>query len=226
MFYFDPVYLLIALVTVAISGAAQAYIQSAYSKWGKVRNGANLAGPEVAARIEQSAGLSARVERVPGQLTDHFDPRSNTVRLSDGVATQPSIASMAITAHELGHAQQYAQGSLLISARSFLLPAVQISPTISYGLLMAGFLFNATGLIWIGILFFGVSVLFMLLTLPVEIDASRRALVLLDQAGLMVTEQDRQGARNMLTAAALTYVAAAVTAILQLLYLISRARRN
>ena len=153
-----------------------------------------------------------------GPLTDHFDPGDNVVRLSDPVATQPSVASMAVTAHELGHVQQYQTGSGLIKVRGFLLPALQFSPTISYIAILFGLWFNMTGLLWLGILFFGLMVLFSLLTLPVEIDASRRATKLLREAGLMRDENDAKGTRAVLTAAALTYLAAAITSILQLLY--------
>jgi hypothetical protein len=133
---------------------------------------------------------------------------------------------MAIVAHELGHAQQHQENSILITARTFLVPAMRFSPTAAYGLIIAGILFQATGLIWAGIAFFGVVVLFMLLTLPVEFDASRRGLKLLEQAGLMAGGQDRTGARQILSAAALTYVAAFVSALLTLLYYISLAQRS
>jgi Zn-dependent membrane protease YugP len=133
---------------------------------------------------------------------------------------------MAIAAHELGHVQQYQTGSALIKARNFLVPAVQFSPTVSYIAILAGLLLNITGLIWVGVIFFGLMVIFTILTLPVEFDASRRGLRLLGEAGLMQSREDEQGARSVLRAAALTYVAAAVTSILQLLYYISLANRR
>jgi hypothetical protein len=167
-----------------------------------------------------------RVERISGTMTDHFDPGANTVRLSDPVATKNSVASMAVAAHELGHVQQYQTGSGLIKVRGFLLPALQFSPTISYIAILMGLWFNMTGLLWVGIFFFALMVLFSLLTLPVEIDASRRGTKLLQEAGLMQNENDAKGARAVLTAAALTYLAAAVTSILQLLYYISIANRR
>jgi Zn-dependent membrane protease YugP len=133
---------------------------------------------------------------------------------------------MAIAAHELGHVQQYQTGSALIKARGFLLPALQFSPTVSYIAILLGLWFNMTGLLWLGIVFFGLMVLFSLLTLPVEIDASKRATKLLEEAGLMRSDTDAKGTKAVLTAAALTYLAAAVTSILQLLYYISIARRR
>jgi hypothetical protein len=169
---------------------------------------------------------SIHFERTRGQLTDHYDPRSHTVRMSEGVATQPSVASMAIVAHELGHAQQHENHSPLIAMRNFLVPAVRFSPQLAYVLILVGMIFNIAGLFWLGIVFYGLMVLFSILTLPVELDASRRALILLDETGLMQTEADVQGSRRVLTAAATTYIAAAVTAVLQLLYYISIARRR
>lgn len=169
---------------------------------------------------------SIKLARTPGQMTDHYDPRSQTVRASDGVATQPSVASMAIMAHELGHAEQHENNSFLISMRNFLVPAVNFASPLSYICIFIGFLFNLSGLVGLGILFFAIMVLFTLVTLPVEFDASRRGLKLLDQSGLMQTGADRQGSQQVLRAAALTYVAAAVTAVLQLLYYLRLAGRR
>lgn len=228
MFYFDPTYLWLVLIpTIVLSGLAQLYVRSAYSKWSKIGNSSHLTGVEVANRIYQRTGLApVQLQPTPGQLTDHFDPRQNVVRLSQGVGTQPSIASMAIVAHELGHVQQYQQHSPLISVRQFLVPAVRFSPMLASVLILMGFIFQFTGLFWLGIIFFGLTVVFMILTLPVEIDASRRGLKLLTEAGLMQTDEDRSGARSVLTAAATTYIAAAVTALLQLLYYISIVQRS
>jgi Zn-dependent membrane protease YugP len=148
------------------------------------------------------------------------------VRLSDTTAGKNSVAAMAIAAHELGHVQQYQTGSGLIGLRNFLLPALQFSPTISYISIFFGLWFNMANLLWVGIFFFALMVLFSVLTLPVEFDASRRALRLLDEAGLLASEKDKLGAKAVLTAAGLTYLAAAVTSILQLLYYISVAKRQ
>ncbi len=165
-------------------------------------------------------------ERVPGELSDHYDPRTHTVRLSEGVATEKSVAAMAIVAHELGHAQQHENNSFLISMRNVLVPAVRFSPQVAYILILIGLLFNIAGALWLGLLFYALMVVFSVLTLPVEIDASRRGIQLLRESGLIEVEQDERGARNVLTAAASTYVAAAVTAILTLLYYITIARRR
>jgi uncharacterized protein len=234
--FIDPLYLLIFGVTMVVSLAAQMYIKSAYGKWSQVRNSHNLTGLQVGQQLltgtdlgatyQSSKGTGVQFKGVPGNLTDHYDPRNHTVGLSQGVATQSSVASMAIVAHELGHAQQYANRSALIAARSFLLPAVRVSPMISYGLIMLGFVFNFLGMIYLGIFFFGITVLFSILTLPVEFDASRRGLKLLADAGLMTSPEDQKGARTVLRAAAATYVAATITAVLQLLYYLSLASRR
>ena len=173
-----------------------------------------------------AAGSHIKLENTPGQMTDHYDPRSHTVRMSEGVATRPSVASMAIVAHELGHAQQHENNSFLISMRNLLVPAVNFSSPLAYLCIFLGFLFSVPGLFGLGILFYGVMVLFTIVTLPVEFDASRRGLGLLDQSGLMQTEADLKGSQQVLRAAALTYVAAAVTAVLQLLYYLRLAGRG
>lgn len=226
--FFDMNYLLLVMLpTLIISGLVQAYMSSSFNKWGGVRNGAGLTGAQVAQTIFQRTELQAvPLKAVPGKLTDHFDPNANTVGMSQDIGNGVSVAAMAVSAHELGHVQQHQQRSPLMSLRQFLVPAVRISPTISYGLIVAGLIFRVAGLAWIGVIFFGVSVLFMLVTLPVELDASNRAMRLLDQSGLLVTADDRRGARTVLNAAALTYVAAAVTSILQLLYYISLVQRS
>ncbi len=220
-------FIFIAIPTLIISFAVQMYLRRTYAKWSKVRNTNGLTGAQVGEVLFDRTPLNEiGMQVVPGQMTDHFDPRANIVRFSQGTATQPSVAAMAIAAHELGHVQQYQTGSALIKARGFLLPAVQFSPTLSYVSILAGILFNVTGLLWLGIFFFGLMVLFSILTLPVEFDASRRGINLLGEAGLLTASEDRRGANAVLRAAALTYVAAAITSILQLLYYITIANRR
>lgn len=228
MFFIDPVYFWYVFIpTLLLSFGVQIYLKSTFTRWSKVRNSANVTGPQTAQTLFSKTSLApVKVEGVSGALTDHFDPRSKVVRLSDPVRKNPSVASMAVTAHELGHVQQYETGSGLIKARGILLPALQFSPTISYICIFFGLWFNMTNLLWLGVLFFGLMVLFSLLTLPVEIDASRRGLALLRESGLMQTPEDEKGARQVLTAAGLTYLAAAITSVLQLLYYISVANRR
>jgi hypothetical protein len=226
--FFDTNYILLVMIpTLILSLGAQFFVRSAYARWGNTRNSAGLTGVQVAQQIFSRTNVAPlQLEGVAGQLTDHFDPGANVVRLSEGIATVPSVAAMAVTAHELGHVQQYQQRSLLIQARQFLVPAVQFSPTISYMLIFLGFFLQVADLILLGAVVFGLVVVFMILTLPVEIDASRRGLNLLREAGLLQSETDAGGARAVLTAAALTYFAAAITAVLQLLYYLSLANRR
>jgi Zn-dependent membrane protease YugP len=227
MFYFDPLYLILVVLPAAVlSGLAQMYIRSTYSKWSQIPNQKGINGAQTGALIMRNNGLQVQLDRTPQPLGDHFDPREGIVRLSPEVASQPSVASMAIAAHEFGHVQQHAQGSILMAARGFLLPAVQLSPMISYGLILVGIIFNMAGLAWLGVAFFALTVLFMLLTLPIEIDASVRAMKMLNAGGLITTDEERAGARSVLTAAALTYIAAAITAILQLVYYASLVSRS
>lgn len=228
MFFFDSAYLWYVFIpTMVLSFGVQMYLKSQFAKWSQIRNSAGMTGTQVGQALFARTALEAiPVQRIPGALTDHFDPADNVVRLSDPVGGTPSVAAMAVTAHELGHVQQYQTHSPLIAMRTFLIPAVRFSPMLSYGLLMAGFFLNAVGLIWIGIAIFGLTVLFSLLTLPVEIDASMRGLRLLREAGLMQTSDDERGARSVLTAAALTYLAALVTSVLTLLYYVSLAQRR
>lgn len=220
-------FILVFIPTMLLSLGVQLYLRSTYGKWSKVRNSNGVNGEQVSQLLFDRTPLNEiPTQVVPGQMTDHFDPQANVVRLSQGTAGQPSVAAMAIAAHELGHVQQYQTGSALIKARNFLVPALRFSPTVSYIAILAGFLLNITGLIWIGIVFFGLMVFFTILTLPVEFDASRRGLRLLGEAGLMQSREDERGSRAVLRAAALTYVAAAISSVLTLLYYISLANRR
>jgi Zn-dependent membrane protease YugP len=231
--WIDPLYIVLLVVTLIISGASQLYIKRTFGKWSGVRNSAGLSGVQIGERLVSgvdfgtargsATGINFAV--VPGDLSDHFDPRTKKVGLSQKVASADSVAAMAVTAHEVGHAQQDAEGSIAMKARAFLVPAVTYSPMASYALIFIGLIFNLTGLFWLGIIVFGVMVVFSLLTLPVEIGASRRALVMLRDTGMLNTQEDEDGVKRVLTAAAMTYVAAAVTSILTLLYYISIARR-
>lgn len=225
---FDPTYFWYVFIpTLVLSLGVQLYLQATFKKWGGTRNHVGMNGMQVGETLFSKTSLNAiPLQRTPGALSDHFDPGANVVRLSDPIATQQTVAAMAVTAHELGHVQQYQTGSALIKARGALLPALQFSPTLSYIAIFMGFWFNMANLIWIGVFFFALMVLFSILTLPVEFDASRRGLNLLREAGLFQNAEDERGARSMLTAAGLTYLAAAITSILQLLYLISRAQRQ
>jgi uncharacterized protein len=232
--FFDSGYLIFFIAIIVVSSAAQMYIRSTYGRWSRVPNGAGLSGGQVAEYLRDHAQFGNRSGRdaitainvVPGALSDHFDPRDRSLSLSEAIAHQPSIASMAVAAHEVGHAQQLAEGSALMQLRSLLVPAVSIGPGLAYVFILGGLFLQMSGLFVIGILLFGIAVLFSILTLPVEIQASQKALAMLQSTGVITSDQDRSGVRSMLTAAALTYVAAAVGAILTLLYYLTLARRS
>ncbi|KAF5053312.1 putative neutral zinc metallopeptidase [anaerobic digester metagenome] len=228
VFFFDPFYFIFVLIpTIAISAGVQLWLRRTYATWSRVPNHSGLTGLQVGRTLFQRTSLQPiGLEVAPGELTDHFDPGANVVRLSEPVAGVPSVASLAVTAHELGHVQQYQTGSALMKVRSALVPALQFSPTLSYICILLGLFMNIAGLFYLGIFFFALMVVFTIMTVPIEFDASRRAFRLLEEAGLLVDENDRRGARAMLTAAGFTYVAAAVTAILQLLYYLVLARRE
>lgn len=227
-FTFDPTYFWwVFIPTVLMSVGVQIWLKRTYSKWHKVQNSADLTGKEVTNVLFDDTTLEPiPVKHIRGNLTDHYDPSKNIVNLSDAVYDEDSVAAMAVSAHELGHVEQYQTGSGLIKMRSFLLPAVTLSPTVSYFCLVLGLLFNMTNMLWIGIFFFGLTVLFSLLTLPVEIDASRRAVAMLDKTGLRKTEADKEGSRAVLRAAAMTYLAAAVSSVITLFYYVVQVREE
>ena len=192
--FFDPFYFIFVLIpTIAISAGVQLWLRSTYSKWSRVPNHAGLTGLQVGQALFGRTGLQPiGLQTTPGELSDHFDPSANVVRLSQGVASTPSVASMAVTAHELGHVQQHQTGSGLMRLRTALVPALRFSPTLSYICILLGLIMGIAGLFYLGIFFFGLMVIFTIMTVPVEFDASRRAFRLLDQAGLLVDENDRQ----------------------------------
>ena len=220
MFFFDPTYiLLVMLPTLIISGLAQAWVRGAYQKWSAIPNTRRVTGQQTAQILMRDGGIKhVDLAMADGELSDHYDPTQNVVRLSPSVATQPSIASMAIAAHEFGHVQQDQQGSPLMAVRSLLVPGATLGPRIGFGLIFIGLILNITGLAAIGLILFAGTAIFTIVTLPVELDASRRALKLLRETGLIANEQDAQGANAVLRAAAFTYVAAVATSLLTLLY--------
>ena len=219
-------YYVLGAVALLGSLAVQGWLRSTYGTWSKRANTANISGAETAAAILKANGLSndVRVEMVKGDLTDHYDPSKKVVRLSEANYRQPSVAGMAVAAHEVGHALQHATAYAPLRWRSAVLPVAQIGSQWGPMLAMFGLFLGATGLLQIGIWLFAGAVLFQLITLPVEFDASRRAHAQLRELGL-VTDADAGGARAVLNAAAMTYVAAAATAIMYLVYFIMASRR-
>jgi len=221
MFYFDPMYLVFMLPALALAFFAQMKVRSAYSTYTKVANARGLTGLDAARIILPNEGLNGvQVEGTPGELTDHYDPRTKKLRLSAGVAQQPSVAALAIVAHEIGHALQDAHSYAPLKLRGAIVPAVTVSSWVAPILFFIGFLLGRTELAWLGIIFFGMSVVFALVTLPVELDASKRALKLLETYQL-ADGRELQGAKSVLSAAALTYVAALAQTLLTLLYYVS-----
>ena len=216
---------LIGIVAFLASLAVSGWLRSTYSKWSKVQNAAGLTGAEVARTILQANGIdNVQVEAVKGQLSDHYDPTKRVVRLSEDNYRRASVAGMAVAAHEVGHAIQHARAYAPLQWRSALAPVANIGSQFGMYAAFFGLVIGATGLLQIGIILFSAAVLFQLITLPVEFDASRRALVQLRELDI-VTPKDQSGARSVLSAAAMTYVAAAATSIAYLLYFILASRR-
>ena len=227
-FYFDTTYILI-IIGAILCLLASAKVRSTYSRYQRVRSASGLTGREAAERILYYSGIQdVRVEHVAGNLTDHYDPRSKVLRLSDTTYGSPSVAAVGVAAHECGHAIQHARGYAPLSFRSALVPLANFGSTIAWPLIILGFLFNNQSsqlFINIGILAFSLAVLFQIVTLPVEFNASGRALRILSETGMLQSEELSM-TRKVLSAAALTYVASAAAAILQLLRLILLANRR
>jgi len=220
MFYFDPTYILV-LIGVMLSLAASSKVNSTYSRYARVGARCGMTGAEAARQLLNSQGIyDVTIRRVPGHLSDHYDPRTRTVNLSDSVYGATSIAAIGVAAHECGHAIQDADSYAPLKIRGALVPVANFGATLSWPLIILGlFMGSGSVLIQIGILMFSLSVLFQLVTLPVEFNASSRAVRLLDENGILVGQEVGQ-TRQVLGAAALTYVAAAAASILQLLRLL------
>ncbi len=218
--------LLLMLLALALGGITQAYVNSAYKKHSAEAIPGGLSGAEVARRVLDSEGLSeVRVEVTGGMLTDHYDPRANVLRLSKQVYGGSNVAAAGIAAHEAGHAIQHARSYAPANARMALVPVANIGSQLAWPLIFVGVFMRFTGLLWVGVAFFALAVLFQVVTLPVEFDASRRALAALTTTGSVAPGQEA-GARTVLTAAALTYVAATLISVLYLLQFVGLARRG
>jgi Zn-dependent membrane protease YugP len=217
--FFDPMYLCFMIPALALMGFASWYVRHAYNKWSQVRATSGLTGHQAAQRLISTGNLyGVQVQGTAGRLSDHYDPRNKTLFLSEGVAHSPSVAAVAISAHELGHALQDAEDYFPMRIRSMLVPAVNIGSNLGWILIMIGLVLRMTELAWIGVIVFSAGALFALATLPVEFNASARAKQLLYETGIIQTEEERRGVNQVLNAAALTYVAGLITAVLQLLY--------
>ncbi len=216
----DYTYLVLVLPALLIALIAQIRVKSAFSRYSRERSVSGLTGAETARRILEANGIrDVRIEHISGDLTDHYDPTEKVIRLSDSVYGAQTVAAIGVAAHETGHAIQYDVGYAPIHIRSAIIPATRIGSMLSWPLLILGLIFNFQALVWAGILLFSLMTLFQLVTLPVEFNASARAMRILDGRG-MLTREELQGARKVLTAAALTYVAALLVSLAQLLRLL------
>ena len=221
-YYYDSTYSLV-LIGLLLCLAASARVRSTYAKYGRVRSRSGLTGREAAEQILRSAGIyDVRIEHVSGNLTDHFDPGNRVLRLSDATYQSASVAAVGVAAHECGHAIQHSRGYAPLKIRSAIVPVANFGSAVAWPLILLGLLFNSRSsylLIQIGILAFSFAVLFQLVTLPVEFNASRRAVQILGESGMLLPDELSM-TKKVLRAAALTYVAGAASAILQLLRII------
>ena len=225
MYYFDSTYLLV-IAALVLALIAQGMVRSAYNKYQKVPTQRGMPAAQVAAdMLRQNGNDAVSVQATQGTLTDHYDPRNETLSLSEGVYGSSSVAALGIAAHEAGHAMQKKEGYGPLALRSLLVPVVNIGSNLSMPIVILGLVMSIPALVTVGIVLFGLAVVFTLITLPVEFDASRRAIAMLN-AGGYITREEEQGVRKVLRAASLTYVAAAIGAILQLPRLILLSRSN
>lgn len=223
---FDTYYLIFVVPALLIALFAQIKVKSTYHKYSALRNARSLTGAEAAQRILSMNGIhDVSVQRVSGEMTDHYDPRAGVIRLSDGVYNSTSIAAVGIAAHEAGHAVQHAEGYVPIKVRNAVLPVANLGSAAAIPLVLFGLIFNFSFLITLGIVFFSAVVLFQLVTLPVEFNASSRAIRVIDSQELL-TQDEIKGAKKVLTAAAMTYVASALVALMQLLRLLAISRNR
>jgi Zn-dependent membrane protease YugP len=221
--FFDPMYFVFLAPGILLMLWAQSRVKGAYRKWGQVRNMSGLTGAQAARAVLDANGLiDVPIEAVPGDLTDHYDPRKRALFLSQGVFGVPSVAAVAVAAHEAGHAIQHARGYAPLQFRTAIVPVVSFGSNIGLFVLIGGLLMQSVGLAWVGVALFGLSTLFALVTLPVEFDASKRARAALVTVGAVdsgvARGQESAGVKNMLDAAAWTYVAGFATSVLTLLY--------
>lgn len=227
MFFYDNYYLMLVVPAILISMFAQVKVKSTYKKYSEIMSTGSKTAMEITRRILDSNGLqNVGIEHVSGSLTDHYDPRVNVIRLSDTVYSDVSVASIGVAAHEAGHAVQYKEGYMPIKIRNAVLPAANLGSKLSVPLILFGIILSFGPLVDAGILLFSFVLLFQLITLPVEFNASKRAIKTLDNANIL-TGDELIGAKKVLNAAALTYLAAALLSAMQLLrFVLLNRRRN
>ena len=224
-YYFDWTYIVLVLPCILLSLWASSNVKSTFNRYAKQYSSRRITGAEAAQRVLTANGVTGvRIERIAGDLTDHFDPKTNVIRLSSGVYDSTSTAAIGVACHEAGHAVQYAQAYGPIKLRAAVIPVTNFGsriamPLILLGVLLSAFMELSYTLVYLGIACFGLSLVFQLITLPVEFNASRRAMQAIEQVNIL-TSEEQKGARKTLTAAALTYVAATAVALSQLLRLL------
>src|SRR5512138_3110712 len=219
MIFANPTYLCFMAPAFLLVMFASWYVNSTYNKWLRVPVRSGMTGAEAARRLIMTGGLQGvQIQGIGGNLTDNYDPRDKVLRLSQSVANNASVASVAVAAHELGHAMQDAEGYFPLRFRSALVPAVSIGSWLGWIMIFAGLILGMTNLAWVGVLVFSGGALFALATLPVELNASARAKRLLAETGIVAGPDEQNGVNKVLNAAALTYVAGLITAVMQLLY--------
>lgn len=227
-FFYDPTWWLI-IVGILLCLAASGNVSATYRKYSKIENARGMTASEVAERILKGAGISdVRIERIEGELTDHYDPKNKVVRLSEGVYYSTSVAAIGVAAHECGHVLQHYNGYLPIRVRNAIVPVVNFGSNLSWPLILLGVLFGLTRLVDVGIILFTLVLLFQIVTLPVEFNASKRAIGVIRDTGILYGDEIT-GAKKVLNAAALTYVAGVIATALQVLrlfLLFGRRRRN
>ena len=220
--FFNTGYMIFMLPAFLLMALTSWYVRHSYSKWSKVRTSSGLTGAQAAQRLISTGNLhDVKIQAIAGKLSDHYDPRTKTLSLSQGVIDTPSVAAVAIAAHELGHAMQDAEDYMPLRFRAAFVPVVNIGSYLGWGLIMLGLFLHLMNVAWIGVFVFSTGALFALATLPVEFNASSRAKELLVQTGIIQTDEEMRGVNAVLNSAALTYVAALITAVLQLLYYIN-----
>lgn len=226
LYGYDMTYILLVLPCILLSLWASANVNTTFEKYSKQRSLRGITGAEAARRVLQANGVSGvTISQVGGSLTDHYDPKSNVIRLSDSVYSSTSVAAIGVAAHEAGHAVQYAHGYGPIHLRAAVIPITNLGSKLAMPLILLGILFGLASdlsylFVYAGIACFGFSLVFQLITLPVEFNASRRAMAAIEQTG-MLSENEQYGAKKTLSAAAMTYVAATAVALAQLLRLLS-----
>lgn len=217
--FYDWTYFLV-LIGAVISMLASSKVKTTYAKYGKIRSHSGMTATEAARRILNNAGLyHIRIERISGDLTDHYSPKEQVLRLSDTTINSTSIAAIGVAAHECGHAIQHSQKYVPLTVRNSIVPVVNLGSKLSWPMILLGLLFGISGFLDLGILLFSFSLFFQIITLPVEFNASSRALQILEQSN-MLYEDELKGAKKVLSAAAMTYVAAVIATLLSLLRLI------